>query len=77
MAKLPTRSGSLDSSLSNRKEFSRDELLCEEYERYLIQVSESGIPLWVIGMYGFPLSVLKEEEQPPHGNDHLIQSSTE
>lgn len=77
MAKLPTHSHSLDSSLSSRKELSRDELLCEEHERYLIQVSESGTPIWVLDMMGFPLYEVKEQEHPPHGNDRPIQSSTE
>lgn len=77
MAKLPTRSDSLGSSLSSKKEFSRDELLCLQYETYLIQVSESGLPLWVVSLYGFPLSVLKEEEQPPPYSEDQVQSSTE
>lgn len=80
MANLPTRSDSQGSSLSSSntsRELSRDELLEQEHERYLRQVSESGIPLWVIDMYGFPLYEVKEQEHPPHGNDRPIQSSTE
>lgn len=31
---------------------SNDEYLCLLHEEYLLQVSESGIPLWVLSQYG-------------------------
>lgn len=46
----------------------RDALLCEEYDEYIRQVFESGVPLWVLGYYeSVSLSsfIIKEEGQPP------------
>lgn len=31
----------------------RDTLLCHEYDNYLIQVRESGVPLWVLEYYPY------------------------
>lgn len=65
MASITPGSGSQPSSLSSKESISRDELLCLEHELYLRQVSESGIPLWVIEQYGLPLSRGEESEEPP------------
>ena len=31
----------------------RDTLLCNQYDEYLIQVRESGVPLWLIEYYSY------------------------
>ena len=47
-----------------------DELytLIEQHEYYLLLSRELDTPLFLLSLYGLPLIVLREEEQPPHCN---------
>lgn len=68
MAIDPTSSDSSASHDSHNKiSFSKDELLEQLHLDYINQVSESGIPLWVLDMYS-SLSFQVGENPPPFDN---------
>jgi hypothetical protein len=67
MAIDPTSSDSSASHDSHRDTPSKDELLEQLHLDYVNQVSESGIPLWVLDMYS-SLSFQVGENPPPFDN---------
>lgn len=67
MAIDPTSSDSSASYSSHRDTPSKDELLEQLHLDYVNQVSESGIPLWVLDMYS-SLSFQVGENPPPFDN---------
>lgn len=72
MARNNIRSDSHTHSSSYIDSLNGDELLAIEHDKYLLRVSESGIPLWVLDYYySGPSVFFQEEEQPPLRNSPL------